>query len=45
MSRGSLLEFKNQLLYGKSVGYFEEQNVAELITINEKIHFEPNKTN
>lgn len=43
MSRGSLLESKSQLLYGKNVSYFEEQKVDELIKINDQIHLELNK--
>lgn len=43
ISRGSLLESKSQLLYGKNVGYFDNNKVEELIKINEKIHFELNK--
>ncbi|WP_379093540.1 four helix bundle protein [Pedobacter sp. UC225_65] len=43
ISRGSLLESKSQLLYGKNVGYFDKNKVEELIKINEKIHFELNK--
>lgn len=43
ISRGSLLESKNQLLYGKNVGYFDSSRVIELIKMNEQIHFELNK--
>jgi len=43
MSRGSLLESRNQLLYGKNVAYFEEHATNELIKMNEQIHFELNK--
>lgn len=43
MSRGSLLESKSQLIYGKSVNYFEVEKVDELIKMNEQIHFELNK--
>jgi four helix bundle protein len=43
MSRGSLLESKNQLLYGKKVNYFSEADVNTLIKKNEQIHFELNK--
>jgi four helix bundle protein len=43
ISRGSLLESKSQLIYGKSVSYFDEQKVTELIKMNEQIHFELNK--
>ena len=43
MSRGSLLESKNQLIYGKMVKYFTESDVAHLVDLNEKIHYELNK--
>lgn len=43
MSRGSLLESKNQLIYGQKVGYFDVQKVSSLIVLNEQIHFELNK--
>ncbi|WP_231461847.1 four helix bundle protein [Pedobacter sp. Leaf132] len=43
MSRGSLLESKNQLIYGRNVGYFDVEKGIELIAVNEKIHFELNK--
>ena len=43
MSRGSLLESKNQLIYGKAVGYFSEEAVNRLLKSNEQIHHELNK--
>jgi len=43
MSRGSLLESKNQLIYGKKVNYFSEADVNTLTKKNEQIHFELNK--
>ena len=43
MSRGSLLESKNQLIYGQKVGYFDVQKVSSLTVLNEQIHFELNK--
>ena len=43
MSRGSLLESKNQLLYGKEVGYFNKEQVSILLLINEQIHHDLNK--
>ena len=43
ISRGSLLESKNQLLYGKEVGYFTNEKVSVLLALNEQIHHDLNK--
>jgi len=43
MSRGSLLESKNQLIYGQRVGYFDPEKVSILIKMAEQIYFELNK--
>ncbi len=43
MSRGSLLESKNQLLYGKEVGYFNNEQVGKLLLVNSQIHHDLNK--
>ncbi|MBK0382083.1 four helix bundle protein [Pedobacter sp. SD-b] len=43
MSRGSALETKNQLIYGREVGYFEIKETDELIKTQSQIHLELNK--
>ena len=43
ISRGSLLESRNQLIYGQRVLYFKVEEVSELIKLNEQIHLELNK--
>lgn len=43
ISRGSLLESKNQLIYGQKVEYFTEIETLNLINLNEQIHHELNK--